>query len=1058
MNNTKEIKYNGYTAQPSDYESTDGDLALAVGVVHEDGALHPLMAPRVLACFGQHVERVFIHNNNNFSHYIVVLKDDDDNKNFAFYDAVDFGNVSDVFLNISGEEDIVDISAVGNTLVVSSSKKMYYLLWKDDGYRMLGNEVPGMEVAFALQGEVMSHTYTDKNISSAESATTTADEGWETIAQVSYKFEDVRASSFSDYQDLDTAITLKKNTNYALSTAFTNDRGAYTWYLEGVREDDAQYHVIFHGAPRKTSKHYTITTRYGYSKLRIRVYNNYSGNSQHETFSNVLVIEEGNTTSVTLKYTIKNNSDNFAALMGIANSFANKYATQKGKFIFPFFVRYALKFFDGSYARISEPILMIPNSAPVPLLHFFPHPQDESNTDVTAYAFICSLQMRIANSIGSEWEDIIKGIDIFVSQPIYTYKQGRNYDSSDDAIFTYKVFDADADINELQGLDCGNLRLCYGGTPVDEYYSHRDLYDALTRFYAFADTSTSNQWRCVQVAPMSDEQIRKNIIETSNYYRVKSMNFEDMGKMADFADIELADGALENLVNRMALDDEMLANRTLMSAHMYAYNNRMHAFDAAFRLPTPRHIILDNAFVSPNGMSCCYTYVFLHTTEGTKVVCHQASSDIEGAFNRYGLTWFFYPDNNAYRVLFISRDKSMYLDLPLTTHDFLNGAYWLADSLNEQFAPHIYGNEFQVSTAKSNEPSTQDMGIISMPYPVPDVDDCIHAPAEIYVSEVNNVFAFRSSMAVSVGCCRVMALAAAAKPMSTGQFGQFPLYAFTDAGVWSLETAQNGAYVARQPITRDVCVNPMSICQMDSSVLFASDRGIMELAGAAANCITDEVDTQFPFNCESGLQQFDELVAIFNHLIGENGRTIDADDVSVLPFKDFAKECSIMYDYVHQRVIFYNPNVRYAYVFSRLSSHWGMMLSSSVLNVNAYPSAQAIDADGNLVDFGDTDEERVPILMVTRPFALGLPDVHKTIDTIIQRGFFRNGGFGQVLYASNDMFHWFMVAQSADMFLGGFSGSAYKYFRLAIVGDVAKDESIYGCSVSYRTKLDNKLR
>lgn len=1058
MNNTKEIKYNGYTAQPSDYESTDGDLALAIGVVPENGALHPVMSPRVLACFGDNVERVFIHN-NNFSHYIVILDDDDGNKNFVFYDydAEEFGEVSDAFLTISGE-DIVDITAVGNTLIVASDKKMYYLLWARDGYRLLGNEIPGAEVAFALKGEVMSHTYTDKNISTAESATTTADEGWKTIAQVSYKFDDVLASSFSDYQDLDKAITLKKNTNYALSTAYTSDRGAYTWYLEGVREDDEQYHVIFHGAPRSTAKHYTITTKYGYSDLRIKVYNNYSGSSQHETFSNVLIIEEGNSSSVTLKYTIKNDSDNFTALLGITNSFVNKYATQKGKFIFPFFVRYALKLFDGSYARISEPILMIPNSSPV-LLHFFPHQQNEGNTDVAAYAFICSLQWRIVNGIGSEWEDIVKGVDIFVSPPIYTYRQGQNYDSSDDTLFTYKVFDAEAGINELQGLDHGNLNLYYTGTPVDEYYSHRDLYGTLTRFYSFADTQVSSQWRCVLVAPKSDEQIRKDIIETSNCYRVKSMNFEEIKETSGFTDIELADGVLENLVNRQSLDDEILANRTLVTAHMYAYNNRLHAFDATLRLPTPRNILLSNAFVSPNGMSCCYTYVFLHTADGTKVVCHTAPSELEGAFNRYGLSWFFYPDNNAYRVLFVSKDKSMYLDLQLTTHDFLNGAYWLADSLNEEFAPHLYGNEFQVSTAKSEDTQseTQDMIVTNVPYPVPDVDDCIRAPAVIYVSEVNDVFAFRAAMAVSVGCCRVMALAAAARPMSSGQFGQFPLYAFTDNGVWSLETAPSGSYVARQPITRDVCANPRSICQLDSSVLFASDRGVMELAGAAANCITDDVDTQFPF-CASDLEQFDSLVGIFNRRIVGSGSTIDADDIAVLPFKEFAKGCRILYDYVHQRVIFYNTNVRYAYVFSRLSSHWGMTLSNSVLNVNAYPYAQAIDAHGNLVEFSATDEERAPVFIVTRPFALGLPDVHKTIDTIMQRGFCRDGGFGQVLYASNDMFRWVPVAQSADMFLGGFSGSAYKYFRLVLVGDIAKDESVYGCSVSYRKKLDNKLR
>ena len=44
----KEIKYNGYTAQPSDYACADGDLAGAVNLVPDQGALSPVFRPRVL--------------------------------------------------------------------------------------------------------------------------------------------------------------------------------------------------------------------------------------------------------------------------------------------------------------------------------------------------------------------------------------------------------------------------------------------------------------------------------------------------------------------------------------------------------------------------------------------------------------------------------------------------------------------------------------------------------------------------------------------------------------------------------------------------------------------------------------------------------------------------------------------------------------------------------------------------------------------------------------------------------------------------------------------------
>ena len=37
-----ELKYNGYTAQPSDYECQDGDLAAVLNLMPEKGALHPV--------------------------------------------------------------------------------------------------------------------------------------------------------------------------------------------------------------------------------------------------------------------------------------------------------------------------------------------------------------------------------------------------------------------------------------------------------------------------------------------------------------------------------------------------------------------------------------------------------------------------------------------------------------------------------------------------------------------------------------------------------------------------------------------------------------------------------------------------------------------------------------------------------------------------------------------------------------------------------------------------------------------------------------------------------
>ena len=87
-----------------------------------------------------------------------------------------------------------------------------------------------------------------------------------------------------------------------------------------------------------------------------------------------------------------------------------------------------------------------------------------------------------------------------------------------------------------------------------------------------------------------------------------------------------------------------------------------------------------------------------------------------------------------------------------------------------------------------------------------------------------------------------MGISTAAKALSQGQFGQFPLYAFTDEGVWALEVNSSGGYSAKQPITRDVCISSDSITQIDTAVLFATDRGIMEISGSQTQCLTDIIN------------------------------------------------------------------------------------------------------------------------------------------------------------------------------------------------------------------------
>ena len=68
------------------------------------------------------------------------------------------------------------------------------------------------------------------------------------------------------------------------------------------------------------------------------------------------------------------------------------------------------------------------------------------------------------------------------------------------------------------------------------------------------------------------------------------------------------------------------------------------------------------------------------------------------------------------------------------------------------------------------------------------------------------------------------------------------------------------------------------------------------------------------------------------------------------------------------------------------------------------------------------------------------------------------GDILQVLYASNDLDNWAVVWSSADAYLRGFSGSPYKYYRLAVIASLKKGKCLAGCSVSYDARLTAQMR
>lgn len=714
------------------------------------------------------------------------------------------------------------------------------------------------------------------------------------------------------------------------------------------------------------------------------------------------------------------------------NKFIAENSTNAGKFMFPFFVRYAYRLYDGSLSMHSAPVLMVCSSDLAPQcfctnLHGYNTGTSINSAKLIIAAMFHQLDYAVDSSALQglkQWSDIIKSVDIFVSKPIYTYDQNGK---------CTKFVKTDYS-------DCYAICKHTNQKASSDRFPIRYQRSTFSWLYAKTfdpDDLTHPGWRLM--LPQRDgDAIKADITGNALFYLLKSINIEDL--KTERTIIPINKEYLQSLVAREVMTDDYNSHDLLIPKYSFGYNSRLNLADLKLRLFNGYNASACFSFTDGNVQNYAdASPTAIDYTVGVGVYYHikQDGKDIvvSGGAARFGVTtpflWLFYPNTNAYKaVLRVSPYAGTDLyEVNLEPHPTLNGSYYFGDWKGINSDGKI---KLDTLPAISNEE-----------YRTVDI------PNKIYTSEVNNPFYFPLLGINTVGSGKIFAICSAAKALSQGQFGQFPLYAFTDEGVWAMEISSTGTYSARQPITRDVCINADGITQIDSAVLFPTDRGIMLISGSNVQCISDAINTETPFDVRL-LPGMDKLHALLEYDIDTCTPTI--------PFTQFLKKCGMLYDYVHQRIIVYHPEKTYAYVYSLKSKEWGMMYSNILAGVNSYPDALAVDKDYNLVNFALPPEEDQKGLMITRPLKLETPDILKTIDTVIQRGHFIKGHVQSVLYGSRDLYNWQLIWSSKDHYLRGFRGTPYKYFRIACVTSLSEDESLFGASLQFTPRHTNQPR
>lgn len=984
-----ETAYGGMTAGTSDYGCADGDLALSLNLVEEDGSLRPVPRPEVRFYLGTDEEAWFLHSSAGYSHYVIVRGGSELLYADGERPATDDRGRPELFplWDAGSGTEIYGMNSVGNVLVVLTSGGMEYFLWKGAsdgkpaGYLHLGSHLPECHLRLGLEGElVTSEEYTLKyTIAADDDATAPGQDG------------------------------------LAWPGRWETDRDEW----------------------------------------------------RHDA-------EEA-----------------FAPVFANVNRFAAEEGQGKGRFIYPFLARFAYRLYDGSLTMQSAPVLMECDTGRTPhcVAYYF-----EDKNDAAPYfrykvaAVACDLVWGVesqseADSLAERWGDVVKSVDVFVSAPIYRYKQSGEM---------RRIMDRGTDT--LLGPEWGSLeRARFVGRlrndPDSEgsgCHYRRDFLDMWTDvtgwdrwLSGWKDYGHGLDYPVFELALpcYTDKEVEEAVSSASSFYLVKSIPVGEL--TTGMNRVEIPADFLQSLLERETLPDDYGSHDQLLPRYSYSYNARLHLADMRTRAfcgfnpgvavqytdRTPAGRMSPPSAGSPRTKRVSVRYRI--SRGGGSLGEFETDSGFCPAAANARVDWLFYPDADAKEAVVTFEDLlggRETVAVKLSEHPTLNGAYFFR-GLDKGVGPgSVHAAWPEDAGAPLRRYGHGDEGA------PPSEGDTQEAFGKLYVSEAYDPFVFPASGIVSVGGGRITGVAAATRALSQGQFGQFPLYCLCTDGVWSLTTGADGTYSSVQPVTRDVCLRAAGIAQLDSSVAFASARGVVHLSGSSTEVLSDALDTLRPFRT-SDLPCAGALFGVFDSF-GASGLWdgLAAGWTEQAAFPDFAARCSALYDYAHGRLLLFDPDprVRHAYCYSSRSGKWGMLWTDVLRPLNSYPEALATvrllnpldgGAESNgVADFCSYGPGGAPYLLVTRPLKLGPAGAMKTPDTVVQRGAFGKGVAAQVLYGSRDLRSWHVVRSAAGPYMAGFGGTPYKYFRVAAAGMLGTDESLRGFTARFRTRLEDRPR
>lgn len=205
----------------------------------------------------------------------------------------------------------------------------------------------------------------------------------------------------------------------------------------------------------------------------------------------------------------------------------------------------------------------------------------------------------------------------------------------------------------------------------------------------------------------------------------------------------------------------------------------------------------------------------------------------------------------------------------------------------------------------------------------------------VQLTELNNPFFYPAINSYRIGMGEILGLSTNAVALSSGQFGQYPVFCFCSDGIWTMNIGTGDTLInSITPLSEKVCNNPESITPIDGGTVFTTDSGLYIISGAQVVEIS-EIAEGAHVSTLTTLQQYNNLIPLLLR-----------DRVCSASLLSYLSGASIGYDYEEREIIVSNFSYRYSWVYNLKSKHWHKISNTWRGFVTDYPVTYGIKGVG----------------------------------------------------------------------------------------------------------------